>query len=189
MTQTGELLGYARVSTGDQNPQSQEEALRKAGVKQRNIYTDHGASGASKSRPQWDKLLQDIEQGDTLVVAKLDRAGRSLKHLIELVEYLEQKGAELKTLDGQIDTTGKQGKLTFHIFATMAEFERDLIRERTNAGLATARAQGRTGGAPRTISNNKRKRAKALAQDGYTVSAIAKQLNISRQSVYRIIEE
>ena len=187
--QTGRTIGYARVSTGDQNPELQIDALTSAGVQRRDIFTDHGQSGSKASRPQWDRCLDHLEPGDTLVVWKLDRAGRSVQHLVNLVNDLRERGIGFKTIDGQIDTTTSGGRLVFHIFSAMAEFERDLITERTQAGLATARAQGRTGGRPRTISTRTRERVKRLADQGTPKKEIADLVGIGRQSVYRILAD
>ena len=137
------VLGYARVSTLDQNEDLQLDALSAAGCDQ--VFTDH-ASGRLASRPALDDLLSRVRPGDTLVVWKLDRLGRSLKHLLEVVAFLEERGVALRVLTEQIDTSTPGGKLVFHVFGALAEFERDLIRERTRAGLAAARARGRVGG-------------------------------------------
>jgi DNA invertase Pin-like site-specific DNA recombinase len=134
------LIGYARVSTLDQHLHLQEDALKKAGCER--IFTDT-ASGAKSERPGLSQVLDALRSGDTLVVWKLDRLGRSLKHLVETVQALSEKEVGFRSLQESIDTTTSGGKLIFHIFAALAEFERDIIRERTNAGLAAARARGR----------------------------------------------
>lgn len=191
--QAGRVIGYARVSTGDQDPQIQIDALLKAGVAKREIFTDHGQSGANASRPEWDRCLDYLDTGDTLVVWKLDRAGRSLKHLVDLVNDLRERGIGFKTIDGQIDTTTAGGRMVFGIFATLAEFERELIVKRTNAGLATAGANGRVGGRPRTISTRTRtrtrNRVKALKANDTPVKEIAEIVGIGRPSVYRVLNE
>ncbi|WP_291794036.1 recombinase family protein [Brevibacterium sp.] len=187
--QPGRLIGYARVSTTEQNPELQVQALMAAGVQERDIFTDHGASGADASRPEWDRCLDYLEAGDTLVIWKLDRAGRSVAHLVELVNDLREKGVGFKTVDGSIDTTTAGGRMVFHIFAAMSQFERELIVERTQAGLAAARAQGRTGGRPRSISGKTRARVRDLKAKGTPVTEIASLVGIGRQSVYRILNE
>ena len=140
------LVGYARVSTTDQNLDLQKDALRAAGCER--LFTDM-ASGAKAERPGLAQALRECRPGDTLVVWKLDRLGRSLPHLVETVRELLEREVGFKSLQESIDTTTSGGKLIFHLFASLAEFERDLIRERTNAGLAAARARGRRGGRPR----------------------------------------
>ena len=140
------LIGYARVSTQDQNPDLQIDALRESGCEK--VFTDK-ASGAQRERPQLREALEYMRDGDILVVWKLDRLARSLKQLIETVEGLEQQGVGFRSLTEAIDTTSAGGKLIFHIFGSLAEFERSIIRERTKAGLASARAGGRLGGGGR----------------------------------------
>src|SRR5918911_5738013 len=142
----GHLLGYARVSTGDQNLDLQRDALTAAGCYR--VFADT-ASGALTVRPELDRLLDQLRPGETLVVWKLDRLGRSLRHLVDTVTGLAERGIGFRSLQEAIDTTTPGGKLVFHVFAALAEFERDLIRERTSAGLAAARAPGRHGAAPR----------------------------------------
>src|SRR3712207_6335019 len=139
-------IGYARISTDDQTLDLQRDALAKAGCDQ--LFTDT-MSGATADRPGLAEALAYTRPGDTLVVWRLDRLGRSLRHLIETVTDLEQRGVGFKSLTEAIDTTSPGGKLIFHIFGALAEFERDLIRERTRAGLVAARTRGRTGGRPK----------------------------------------
>ena len=153
------LIGYARVSTTDQNLDLQRDALHAAGCER--ILTDT-ASGVKAERPGLLQALRECRAGDTLTVWKLDRLGRSLPHLVETVRDLEQRGVGFKSLQESIDTTTSGGKLIFHIFASLAEFERDIIRERTNAGLAAARARGRKGGRPPSVDPAKVKAALAL---------------------------
>ena len=142
----GKLVGYARVGTGDQDLQLQLDALKTAGCSDVDIYTDK-ASGARASRPGLDNCLATLQPGDTLVVWRLDRLGRSMPHLVGLVEELLGKGIGFRSLqDGAIDTTTASGELMFNIFSSLAQFERRLIQERTHAGLAAARARGRLGG-------------------------------------------
>src|SRR5918995_2311457 len=147
----GHLLGYARVSTTDQQPQLQVDALERAGCYR--VFTET-ASGARADRPILEQLLDQLRPGDTLVVWKLDRLGRSLRHLVETISELADRGIGFRSLQEAIDTTTPGGKLVFHVFAALAEFERDLIRERTSAGLAAARARGRPGGPPAGVARH-----------------------------------
>ncbi len=177
------LLGYARVSTADQNPDLQLDALRAAGCYR--LFVDT-ASGALDERPQLAKVLDHLRSGDTLVVWKLDRLGRSLRHLIDTVADLERRDIGFRSLQESIDTTSPGGKLIFHIFGALAEFERDLIRQRTLAGLAAARARGRAGGRPRSMTATKIALARQMydAQQ-HSLAEIAKTLGVSRASIYR----
>jgi len=144
------LIGYARVSTLDQTLALQQDALTAAGCEQ--LYTDT-VSGSVTDRPGLTQALSHLRAGDTLVVWRLDRLGRSLGHLIDTIRHLESRGVHVKSLQEQLDTTTSGGKLVFHVFEALAEFERDLIRERTYAGLAAARARGRVGGRPRILKS------------------------------------
>src|SRR5919202_1059223 len=179
------LVGYARVSTTDQNLNLQEDALRAAGCER--LFTDT-ASGAKAERPGLGQALRECRPGDTLVVWKLDRLGRSLPPLVETVREPLERGIGFKSLQESIDTTTSGGKLIFHIFASLAEFERDLIRERTNAGLAAARARGRNGGRPKGVDEKKRKAALALKRDPqYSVKEICEIVGISRNTYYKYV--
>lgn len=179
------LIGYARISTNDQNLNLQRDALKAAGCTQ--IYEDT-ASGANAARPGLEKALGMLREGDTLVVWKLDRLGRSLKHLIESVQILDSRGVGFKSIRDNIDTTTPGGKLLFHILGSLAEFERDLIRERTNAGLAAARARGRKGGRPPGGHLKKQEAALALQQDSRrSIQEICAMLHISKATFYRYI--
>ena len=179
------LLGYARVSTGDQDAQLQLDALTNAGCYR--IFTDT-ASGTLVSLPELDKLLDQIRPGDTLVVWRLDRLGRSIRHLINHMDALQQQGIEFESLQENIDTSSSGGRLLFNILASLEEFERDLIRERTNAALAAARARGRTGGRPSSLSADKLRTAKRLyEQKDMTVAQIGEVLGVSRSTVYRAL--
>jgi DNA invertase Pin-like site-specific DNA recombinase len=182
------LIGYARVSTLDQTLDLQKDALRAAGCEK--IFTDT-ASGATTERKGLDQALSQVRAGDTLVVWRLDRLGRTLPHLLQTVTSLEQQGVGFKSLTESIDTTSSSGKLIFQIFGALAEFERNLIRERTMAGLAAARARGRTGGRPKLDATNKKAQlARSLYQDkSRTVIDICKALNISRAQFYRYINQ
>ena len=156
------LIGYMRVSTGEQNLDLQRDALERAGCER--IYDDV-CSGRATDRPGLAKALNVARDGDALVVWKLDRIGRSLTHVVGLVSDLQKRGVGLKVLTGDVDTTTATGRLVFGIFATLAEFERDLIHERTMAGLAAARARGRAGGRPRVMTKQKLKAAMAMMAD------------------------
>jgi DNA invertase Pin-like site-specific DNA recombinase len=182
-TASGHLLGYARVSTAEQNLDLQRDALTAAGCYR--IFADTG-SGALTARPQLDKLLDHLRPGDTLVVWKLDRLGRSLRHLVDTVTALAERGVGFRSLQESIDTTTPGGKLVFHLFAALAEFERDIIRERTTAGLAAARARGRTGGRPSVMTPEKIAVAQAMyASKEHSLAKIAATLGVSRATLYR----
>ena len=179
------LVGYARVSTTDQNLDLQKDALRKAGC--RRVYADT-ASGATDARKGLTQALGYLRKGDTLVVWKLDRLGRSLRHLIDTVNKLHARKVGFRSLQENIDTTTSGGKLFFHVFGALAEFERDLIRERTQAGLRAARARGRLGGRPRALSEKKLAQARMLyASRCHTAGRIAKTLGVSRSTLYRYL--
>ena len=181
------LIGYARVSTNEQNLDLQRDALEKAGCER--IYVEQ-ASGGSSSRPELDKTMEMLREGDTLVVWRLDRLGRSLKHLIELVNELEQRKIGLRSLTESMDTTTSGGKLVFHIFGALAEFERNLIRERTQAGLAAARARGRKGGRPPALDDKKRKVAVELYRNGgHSVKEICQIMGISPPTLYNYLRK
>jgi DNA invertase Pin-like site-specific DNA recombinase len=166
-----EALGYTRVSTVDQNPDLQIDELTAAGCHR--VFVER-ASGARTDRPQLAEVLDRLRPGDTLVVWRLDRLARSLRELIEVVTTLEERGVGLRSLHEQLDTTSPGGKLVFHLFGALAEFERDLIRERTQAGLAAARARARNGGRPTVMTPRKIARAHELyGQGNLTVAEIA----------------
>lgn len=184
-TNSGLTFGYARVSTTHQDEALQRDALEAAGCDR--IYVDH-ASGATQSRPALDELLGQLRPGDVVVIWRLDRLGRSLRHLLDLVADLQLRGIGLRSLTESIDTSTPGGKLIFHVFAALAEFERDLIRERTQAGLAAARARGRVGGRPTVWTPEKLRTAKAMRDSGeHDVASIARVLGVSRASVYRAL--
>jgi DNA invertase Pin-like site-specific DNA recombinase len=181
------LIGYARISTGDQTLDLQKDALAAAGCEQ--LYTDV-LSGSKSARPGLAEALKFIRPGDTLVVWRLDRLGRSLQHLIETVMGLEQRGIGFMSLTEAIDTTTPGGKLIFHIFGSLAEFERELIRERTNAGLAAARARGRFGGRPPKLDEKTLALAKRLHADKQTdIATICRTLGICRSTLYRALKQ
>ena len=181
----GHLIGYARVSTADQNEDLQLDALNGAGCAR--IFTDR-VSGVKQERPQLDAMLESLLPADVLVVWKLDRLGRSLRHLVDVVEDLAARGIGFKSLRESIDTTTAGGKLVFHIFAALAEFERELIVERTNAGLKAARERGRKGGRVRKFGDDKVAIAKKMyASKEYTVQEIATTLGVSRGTIYNYL--
>lgn len=178
-------VGYARVSTQDQRPELQLDALGAVGCEK---VFEEKASGAQRERPQLIAALDYLRLGDTLVVWKLDRLARSLKQLIETVELLESKGIGFRSLTESIDTTTPGGRLIFHIFAALAEFERNIIRERTTAGLNAARARGRVGGRPKSLSEADISAARALLSDpAITIRQIAKRLGVSVSTLYKHI--
>lgn len=184
------LIGYMRVSKNDgsQTTDLQRDALLAAGIDPDHIYEDK-ASGKKEDRPQLAACLKALRAGDTLLVWKLDRLGRSLRHLVNIVHDLNDRDVGLKVLTGQgaaIDTTSAQGKLVFGIFAALAEFERELISERTKAGLASARARGRKGGRPYKMTPAKVRLAMAsMGQPETKVSALCEELGVTRQTLYR----
>ena len=187
------LIGYMRVSKtdGSQNTNLQRDALTTAGVGISYIYED-SCSGRLDNRPGLDAALKALREGDTLLVWKLDRLGRSLRHLINIMHDLTLRGIGLKVLAGQgatIDTTTPTGKLVFGIFAALAEFERELIVERTKAGLAAARARGRKGGAPFKMTPAKLRRAMAaMGKPETIVGKLCQELGITRQTLYRHVD-
>ncbi len=184
------LVGYMRVSKADgsQTTDLQRDALLAAGVDAEALYEDK-ASGKKDDRPQLTACLKALRDGDTLLVWKLDRLGRDLRHLVNIVHDLTERGIGLKVLTGQgaaIDTTTASGKLVFGIFAALAEYERELISERTIAGLAAARARGRKGGRPFKMTPAKvRLAAASMGEPGTNVGALCKELGITRQTLYR----
>jgi len=177
------LVGYARVSTRDQNPALQLDALGAAGCDR---VFEETASGAQRDRPQLIAALDYMRDGDTLVVWKLDRLARSTKQLIETVEAMQKRGIGFKCLTQDIDTTTAGGRLVFTIFSAIAEFEREIIRERTRAGLDAARARGRKGGRPPALSDKDIAAARAmLSEETITVDEVAQRLNVSVSTLYR----
>ena len=181
------LFGYARVSTADQNPQLQLDALTAA--KCNRIFTDQAASGRTMNRPELIKCLDTVREGDTLVIWKLDRLGRSVKDLLEIVERLRGQSVQLRSLTENIDTGSASGELIFHIFAVLAQFERTRLRERTMAGLASARARGRFGGGRRKTTPQQDKQMRSLWDSGnFTGGEIAKQFGISAPTFWRRVE-
>jgi DNA invertase Pin-like site-specific DNA recombinase len=179
------LIGYARVSTADQSLDLQVDALTQNGCEK--IFTDT-ISGAKAARPGLDQALDFCRDGDTLIVWKLDRLGRSLQHLLEVVDKLENRGVGFRSLQEALDTTSSGGKLIFHIFGAIAQFERDMIRDRTLAGLAAARARGRKGGRRKALTPKQIEIGKTLASDrNRSVTDICETLKISKATYYRYI--
>lgn len=178
-------IGYARVSTHEQNADLQKDALEAVGCEK--IITDK-ASGTIRFRPGLEKVKELLRAGDTLVVWRLDRLGRSLRDLIEWMSYLEENNVELLSLQEAINTTTPTGKLTFHLFAALAEFERNLIRERTQAGLEAARARGKKGGRPTALDKDKRDLAVSLYHEKkMTIAKICTMLGISKPTLYTYV--
>ncbi|MCC8934897.1 recombinase family protein [Rhizobium sp. 'Codium 1'] len=187
----GEMIGYARVSKSDgsQTLDLQKDDLLNAGVEAGRIYDDF-ATGKRDDRPGLQACLKALREGDTLVVWKLDRLGRDMRHLVDTVDDLSKRGVGLRVLTGQmpVDTGTAQGKLMFGIFASLAEFERELIRERTMAGLKAARARGRVGGRkPKMTSAKLRLAQAAMANPQTVVAELCRELAVSRQTLYRHI--
>jgi DNA invertase Pin-like site-specific DNA recombinase len=179
------LIGYARISTHEQTLNLQQDALQKAGCSK--IFTDT-ASGAKTERNGLEEALNYGRKGDTLVVWRLDRLGRSLPHLITTMTDLEERGIGFKSLTENIDTTTSGGKLIFHIFGALAEFERNLIRERTIAGLTAARARGRRGGRPKALTVKQRSIAQELYEKRHPIAEICHTLKVSKATLYRYIK-
>lgn len=179
-------IGYARVSTDDQDLTLQLDALAASGCK--TIYEEK-ISGKDTQRPELAQCLKALRSGDTLVVWRMDRLGRSLSDLVSTITDLEARGIGFESLTEKIETSSATGKLMFHVFAAMAEFERNVIRERTRAGLQAARARGRVGGRKRKLDDQQKKQIKALLRDPtITVSEIAQRYGVSRTTIYRNVE-
>ncbi len=181
----GELLGYARVSTAGQDPALQHDALSAAGCWR--TWTDV-ASGVRSDRPQLGEVLAALRPGDTMCVWRLDRLGRSLPHLIDTVRGLEERGVGFRSLQEAIDTTTPGGRLVFHVFGSLAAFERELIQERTKAGLTAARARGRFGGRPTVLTPAKAKQAQRMIADGTPLVEVAAVVGVSRSTLYRRLD-
>lgn len=182
------IIGYARVSTKDQSLNLQKDALNKNGCKK--IYSEF-ESGVKSERPELKRMIGQLREGDIIVVWKLDRLGRSLRELVNLITKLQETGVEFKSLQDNIDTTTPAGKLTFHLFAALAEFERDIISSRTKAGLESAKARGKKGGRPKGLSNKAKDKAR-LAESLYrenqrSITEICEHLDISKPTLYRYL--
>ena len=180
------LIGYARVSTDEQRLDLQMDALLKAGCEQEFIYKEH-ASGANASRPQLGILFKTLRKGDVLVVYKIDRLARSSKHLFQMMEWLEDHDVGFMSLTESVDTTSPMGKAIFTIFAAIAQLERDLISERTKAGLAAARARGRRGGRKPKLDKGKAQEAAKMLEDNPRLihEQVARMFDVSRATLYR----
>lgn len=179
-------VGYSRVSTKEQEGFLQHDALTEAGCER--IF-DEKASGAQRDRPELMKAIEYLRSGDVLVVWKLDRLARSLRQLIETVEDLQDRGIGFVSLTEGIDTTSPGGKLIFHVFGALAEFEREMIKERTVAGLKAAKARGRKLGRPAALTDSQIKMAKSMKSAGdHSMAQIAMQLGVSRATLYRVLE-
>lgn len=192
MSNASKTFGYARVSTRDQSESLQVDALTAAGCEK--IFTER-LSASTRERPQLDRLLDQLRPGDRVVVWRLDRLGRSLRDLIELVAEFDAGEVAFASLTESIDTSSPSGRLIFHVFASLAEFERELIRERTHAGLAAARSRGRLGGRPRALSESQVAAAKQLLElktenerSVHTVTDVAAMMNVSRSTLYRALD-
>ena len=175
-------IGYARVSTTDQSLNPQTDALSEAGCEK--LFTDI-ASGARTQRPGLDKAISFCRKGDILVIWKLDRMGRSMSNLIEMIQMLGEKGVGFQSLTEKIDTTTAGGRLIFHLFGALAEFERDLIRERVQAGLKSARARGRKGGRPPVSEETKAMAQALMADKSLSIKQICERLGIAKSTLYK----
>ena len=183
---TTQRIGYSRVSTTDQNPDSQKDALNRAGVDQ--LFIEK-FTGTKSSRPEWDQVKKILRKGDTLVITRLDRLGRSSKDLLEIGEWLQTKGVELEAVEQPINTSTPEGRMFFTILAAFAQFERDLIVARTRDGLAAARARGRKGGRKHALSPMQIDAIRSLYEGGETtVAEIAKSFKVSRPTIYRTLD-
>lgn len=182
-------IGYARVSTHDQNPDSQRDALLAAGCDPDHLFTDK-ASGKLAKRPEWDACLAYLREGDALVITRLSRAARSLRNLLDVADQLARRRIDLVVLKQRIDTTTPSGRLVFHIMAAIDEFQRELIVEGTHEGLAAARARGKKGGRKAKLSADQVKLAREMYDKrDRTVQQIADALGVSRVTVYRHLEK
>ena len=179
------IYGYARVSTADQNLDRQKDALGKYGIDR--LYCEK-MSGTKKNRPELDAMLRELRDGDTVVIESLSRLGRSVKNLAELIELFNEKNVRLVSLKETIDTTSSTGKLLFSILASLCQFERDVLAERTSEGLAAARARGRVGGRPKTNSKAVEKAVALYNTKQYTISEITNLTSVSRSTLYRAIK-
>ena len=176
-------VGYARVSTNDQHPEVQESRLLEAGCDK--VFQDKGVSGKLASRPQWDACLAYLRPGDTLVIIRLDRIGRSVRHLCDIVINLGAQKVDLVVIEQGLDTTTAAGRMMFHVLSAMAEFESDLISERTRDGLAATKARGRSGGRHPSLKPYQVEHARKSIDAGTPIATVARELKVSRQTLYR----
>lgn len=183
---TGNKIGYLRVSTGKQDETLQHEALDKAGVLKRNRYVDHGVSGAKVSRPALDAMLADVEPGDTIVVYKLDRIGRSTAHVAALIADFNERGIFIESISDGLNSSTPTGRAMLQMLAIFAEMERSFISERTTAGLAAAKEKGHFPGRPKVADSKKARQAQSLRDSGEPVGEIARALGMSVATVYRL---
>lgn len=181
-------IGYARVSTKEQNVDDQRRRLIEAGCAPADVFVDIGVSGKLASRPEWDRAMAYMRPGDTLVVTKLDRAGRSVRHLLELSERLSSEGKALRILDQGIDTNTAIGRMFYTILGALAEFERELIIERTHEGLRTAKLAGKKAGPKPKLSDKQRQAVREMHAAGRTIVDIAEVFSVSRPVIYRALE-
>jgi DNA invertase Pin-like site-specific DNA recombinase len=179
------LIGYARVSTDEQTANQQVDALRAAGCE--TVFVDEGVSGSTTSRPELDKCLAALQPGDTLVVWKLDRLGRSTIHLLTTVEDLKKRGVGFRSLSDGFDTNSSTGQMIFTVLSAMAQFERDLIRERTSAALQAKKRRGEVLGRPRSLSRSQIEAARKMVDDGDSPSHVARILRVDRSTLYRAL--
>ena len=177
------IIGYARVSTSDQSLDAQLDQLREAGADK---VFEEKITGTKRNRPQLDALISQLRKKDVVVVTKYDRLARSLKDLLEIVEAIRDHGAGFRALAEDIDTTTSAGRLVFHVFASIAEFERDRISERTKEGLAAARKRGRVGGRPSALSSDQKAEVRTMREDGRSIPEIARLFKVSQMTVRRV---
>jgi DNA invertase Pin-like site-specific DNA recombinase len=185
---TGTVVGYARVSTDKQDEARQITTLRGRGItKGRDLYVDHAQSGAKTSRPEFDRMLADLEPGDRVVVVELDRLGRNSGHVILTIADLRERGIIVESIADKVDSSTDAGEAFMGMLAIIANMERRFIQRRTRSGLAEARAQGRTGGRPRALDSLQAQTAVRLSDDGHSVREIAKTLKVSEPTIYRYL--
>lgn len=182
-------FGYARVSTKDQNIGMQVDALVDAGVERENIFTDEGVSGKRSSRPGLDAMLGKLREGDEVVVWRLDRLGRSMIHVAQLGENFKNQGVGFRSISDGVNTSSSTGRLLFNLLVSVAEYEHQMIVERTTAGLASARAQGKTGGRKKVMTPELARTIDSLVKGGHKATEIASTLKVSRATAYRYLGE
>lgn len=180
------IFGYARVSTSDQKTESQHDALKAEGAEE--IFVDT-YTGTRASRPALNLLRAQLRSGDTVLVTRLDRLGRSTKDLLELIEFFQESAVNLRVLEQNIDTSSAEGRLFFTMVAAFAEFEREIMRARTMDGLAAARARGRRGGRRSALSNSQMQLARKLVDEGRSITQVATDLGVSRPTIYRALNQ